>query len=289
MLHLLVELARGQGARVVKEIDGLTSALAKEHEQGSGPNVEPHLAAKRRGVVQNNQLSFPESDFQLASAALADTDATVRTAGVRLAEALEERAKKAGSRPGLARVRSVLAAAIARKEGAEKVLEQTNLAHWHDATTSFAFDATAARPGSYWTAQDGLIAQLAGSGADFLLYDYPLTGTYQWSVEIYQGPWSESAVTHHGLVIEPFTGQGNASISIAASYQSLAYTWSLVRQDGFNTDDSRRRAPRPFATWSTTTSSTPTTTPAPPARGSAFSPIETGTRSGESRSFPASR
>ena len=132
-------------------------------------------------------------------------------------------------------MRSELAAAIARTEGADKVLEQTNLAHWHDATTSFAFDAAADRPRSYWTAQDGVIAHLAGSGADFLLYDYPLTGTYQWSVQVYQGPWSESAITHGGLVIEPFTGQGNASISVPGLYQALTIPWNLVRQDGFNT------------------------------------------------------
>ena len=101
MLHLLVELARGQGARVLKEIDDRTSALAKEHEQGASPNVEPHLAAKRRGVMRNDQMSFPETDFQLARAALADSDTAVRSAGVRLADALEN-ARREGRQPARA-------------------------------------------------------------------------------------------------------------------------------------------------------------------------------------------
>ena len=48
---------------------------------------------------------------------------------------------------------------------------------------------------NYWTAQDGLVAHLAGSDVDLLLFDYPLAGTYEFSVDAYDGPWAESAFT----------------------------------------------------------------------------------------------
>ena len=41
---------------------------------------------------------------------------------------------------------------------------------------------------------------------DFLLFDYPLAGTYEFSVDAYDGPFAQGSLTHNGLVLEPSGG-----------------------------------------------------------------------------------
>ena len=80
-----------------------------------------------------------------------------------------------------------------------------------------------------------MVAHLAGSDVDFLLFDYPLTGTFEFSVEAFDGPWAESALTHNGLLLEPSSFQGNSQISQVGALQSVNLPSRLSRRDGFNT------------------------------------------------------
>ncbi len=231
-LHLLIELARGQGVQVVPVIENRLAVLIQENNAYQGPVGGAPAPAARRAASE--RLVFPELDFLLARAALPDANPAVSAAGLRLSDALMERAKKVGSRPGLAQLRALTALVRARKEGAPNVLAAPNLAWWHPATTSLPYERAAGSTRAYWTAQDGLVAHLAGSAADLLLFDYPLTGDYEFSVAAFDGPWAESAVTHNSLVIEPGTGEGNARIFPIGHVPSLNFPWRLNRRDAFN-------------------------------------------------------
>ncbi len=235
VLHLLLELARGQGAAVVPDIESRAAELARENRAPSPENAVQNRAVRKNAAAQNEPLIFSETDFQLAHAALADGNPAVMNSGRKLSEALAERATKASSRPGLARVRAELAQAVARKEQAPGALEDANLAWWHPANVGFGYQTAGGWSPTYWTAQDGLVAHLAGSGVDLLLFDYPLTGTYEFSVDAYDGPWAESAFAHNALVLEPSSGQGNAQVSQIGEAQPIAFQWGLNRRDGFNT------------------------------------------------------
>ena len=238
-LHLLVELARGQGTAVVPDIENRTAEIVQQNNRfqpDENQNRARNAVAKRqRAGAAAEPLVFSETDFQLACAAISDAKAPVINAGRRLLEALAERAKKAGSRPGLARVRAELAAAVARKEAAPAALDGANLAWWHAANAGFGYQAAGGWSPNYWTAQEGLVAHLAGSDADLLLFDYPLAGTYEFSVDAYEGPWAESALTHNGLVFEPSSGQGNGQVSQVGDLQPIYVPWGLSRASAFNT------------------------------------------------------
>ena len=149
-------------------------------------------------------------------------------------EALSDRAK-GRSRPGLARVRAELAGAVARKQGASDVLDSANLASWHAANAGFGYQTAGGWSPNYWTAQDGLVAHLAGSDVDLLLFDYPLTGTYEFSVDAYEGPWAEAALTHNGLLLEPASGEGNSQISQVGTFHLIHLPWRMNRKSAFNT------------------------------------------------------
>ncbi len=47
-----------------------------------------------------------------------------------------------------------------------------------------------------------MIAHLGGTGIDHFLFDYPVTGTYEFSVDAYLGWFAESGIAHGGLVLE---------------------------------------------------------------------------------------
>jgi predicted Zn-dependent protease len=238
-LHLLVELARGQGAAVVPDIDSRAAEIVRENNHAAQPGVTRTFTRsaailRREAAATTEPLVFSETDFQLARAAVANSDDGVVHSGLRLLEALAERAKNR-SRPGLARVRAELAEAVARKEGAPAVLEGANLAWWHPANAGFGFQTAGGWSPNFWTAQDGLVAHLAGSDVDLLLFDFPLAGTFEFSVDAYEGPWAESALTHNALLLEPASGQGNSQISQVGDFQQVPLGWNLNRKSGFNT------------------------------------------------------
>jgi hypothetical protein len=54
----------------------------------------------------------------------------------------------------------------------------------------------------WWVAQDGYVAHLAGPGTGLLYFDYPLTGTFEFSVDGYLAPYAQSQFCYGGLVCE---------------------------------------------------------------------------------------
>ncbi len=111
---------RGGGDGVIPEIEKRAAEIEHGNNQtqaAEAPARARPAAVLRRAAAANEPLLFSETDFQLACAALSDQHEAVVHSGRRLAEALVERAKKAGSRAGLARVRAELAEALARGQG----------------------------------------------------------------------------------------------------------------------------------------------------------------------------
>jgi hypothetical protein len=116
------------------------------------------------------------------------------------------------------------------------VLDTAGLAAWHP---------TNMRPGQYalsgevrpsWVAHQGHVAHPAGSTSDVLLFDYPLTGTYDFAVDAYVGPWAGSLLLHNGLGVLPsaVVEQGGAEVLTLGHQEMLVVPWRLSRSHGFN-------------------------------------------------------
>ena len=58
-------------------------------------------------------------------------------------------------------------------------------------------------PRSVWFAQDGYLVQAWNDQPSFLLLDTPLTGTFEFSVDAFQGACTEGHVGYAGVVFEP--------------------------------------------------------------------------------------
>ena len=235
VLHLLIELARGNGAKVTPQIEARLAGLIKENDaQIAAASAQRTAAAAPARFNRAEQIGFPWPDFLLADAALRDRDPAVAGLGFRLVEALEERVKKLYNIPALARLRRELAQARARRAGASAVLTGAGLADWHPVSSRSAMVPHGGDSPAYWVAHDGHVAHLAGSRLDYLLLDYPLTGTYEFSCEAYAGPWAESVLTHGGLAFEPFWVEGTAKIAPVGLSEQINIPWRLTRLGNFN-------------------------------------------------------
>ena len=231
VLYLLIELARGNGRRVAPRIEARVAELIKENETQTAAAAQP--TGPSRGV-RPGALLLARTDFVLACEALRNADPTVEALGMILASILEARVKKGYDLTALAQLRAELAKASARRAGAPKVLAEVRLADWHPATSRGGYGLRGGVTPAYWVAHDGHIAHLAGGALDYLLLDYPLTGTYEFSCEAYAGPWAESVLTHGGLAIEPFWVEGNAKVAPVGLSEQLYIPWRLTNLGNFN-------------------------------------------------------
>ena len=63
-----------------------------------------------------------------------------------------------------------------------------------------------------------------------LLFDYPIVGTYEVTVDTYAGRWAGSSITHNGLTIMPAA----SGISPVGGSEHVPIPWRLSRSEGFN-------------------------------------------------------
>ena len=219
VLFLLIELARGNGAKIAPRIEARLAELKKENEAHVAAMAPRAPGGSTAAVVRSvanrpDRIVFPWTDSLLSSAALRDGDPAVASLGMRLALALEERAKMVNDPAVLARIRGELAQARARQALAPAAAATINLASWHPVSSRSSYQRRSSASPALWVAQEGHVAHMTGPSTDYLLLDYPLTGTYEFTCQAYAGPWADSVLTHGGLVVEPFTvaGRGGSSI-----------------------------------------------------------------------------
>ena len=53
-----------------------------------------------------------------------------------------------------------------------------------------------------WIENDGIVMHLTGAAEDLLMFDYPLTGTFEFSADVFDGGWAEGQVAYGGLIYE---------------------------------------------------------------------------------------
>ena len=225
----LIEVARDRRAEVAPKVAARTGEIVKETES----RAEEARQNPNNGM--NKPLAFPWIDYLLARATLSQPDPALRDLGMKLIEALLGRAKSVGQWNVQPRLLHDLAAAKAAREGSEAVPAQPDggLADWHPMSTRAGFAADGSTP-PWWVASDGVVSHLAGPGSDFLLLDYPLAGTFEVSVDAFQGGHAESGYTYGGLVVEPDAGWGGGQVYGFGNHDQFQLGGKLVRKEVFN-------------------------------------------------------
>ncbi len=137
---------------------------------------------------------FPWTDYLLARTALDQDDPAFRDLGLRLLQALRKHAAEAPGPPDAGPAARDIAAAKARRAGSPAVADRADggLALWHPSSLVPSYFLGGGSTPPRWAAHQGHVAHIAGPGNDYLLFDYPLTGTFELSLDAYSGSWAEA-------------------------------------------------------------------------------------------------
>jgi hypothetical protein len=181
-LSWLVSLARGPSATVAPDFK---QYVADYPQRLTNPNDRPPLAW----------------ESYLAARAALRHDAWRASAEQLLLE-MKRHAQQVYGQNWLTRIHHDQGVGIALRRPSDAVPgRDTGLALWHSTSVNVTAPAQ-----PYWIAQDEIVAHIAGPGDDFLLFDYPLTGEFEFSVDAVLRGWGEANVSYAGLVFEPLHG-----------------------------------------------------------------------------------
>ncbi len=218
-LTLLVRLARGEG-----EAAGTAIRKRLADHAGSGPGPATPAA--------------PLSPTDLVVARSAMADPSLRGPGEELARHLLERAKRSQDHLAIAWLRRELGASAAAREGAPHLAAEggPGLALWHAASHLSTVTHAAGPVPTWWVASEGLIAHVAGAELDYLYFAYPLAGTFDFSVDAYDGAWAEGHVSYGGqLLIHGGPGSFHGVLPVGwHESRALPARFTYNRREAFN-------------------------------------------------------
>jgi hypothetical protein len=222
MLLVLVQSARGQGETVEAHVKELVAA-----RKTPAVNV-----GDRTGRTEAKSVEW--ADFLVARACVADPK--LREQGLELTRHLLEQSKKAQDHTFMGRLRQLQGTGIAARDGSDLAPgRDPGLALWHPAShvTAAMHHAGAAPP--WWAASEGHVTQLAGPEQNFLYFDLPLAGTFEFTLDAYCGGWAEGNVSYGGLALDAMHLGASGTVWPVGRHEEISRnSRPYTRTTGFN-------------------------------------------------------
>ncbi len=189
-----VDLARGRAKEATSAVRARAEDLAK-----NPPEPSNNRFGRAKGLDW--------SDYLLAQSAIASGDADLAAVGEDLTLRLLAASKRTHNASMLGMLRRDLAEAQARRAGAPEValVGDPGLALWapRAAVGRGAGDPARARGRDLWAESSGVLAHITGAGPGYLVMRYPIAGSFEVSVDAYNGNYAEGQLGYGGLVFEP--------------------------------------------------------------------------------------
>ncbi len=228
-----------------------------EISRGQGANVEPRLRSRLTELSETISHTITQDRSNIAWADLLLTQACLATAdlaplGKSTARILEDHARASHDLTTLVHLEHGLASQPARN-GGDAIQGDSTL--WLPSSLTTARTRMTSVP-AHWTKDQGTIHHRAGGENDLLLFAYPLTGTFEVSVEASADSGAMGHVGYGGLVFEPMPPgaprnlpgflrylpdrppswpEGPGQIWSWGSYDRLEKVSSSLLEKGFNT------------------------------------------------------
>jgi len=228
VLSLLVELARGKSKAVTNQLQTRLAELIKDNASPAPSEPNP-----RSGTVGQKPRGFPWLDYLVARAALAARSSDVHDLGLLLLEALAEQAQRYQNPSALACLHYDLAVEHAQMLGSSSIVSraENGTPLWHAADYLTTITAGDSITPSLWVGHQGHVAHITGPENDLLMFDYPLTGTFELSFQAPHGSWQEAVCSYAGLVAEPFW---TSDVFPVGASETQTIDWKLTRSNDFN-------------------------------------------------------
>jgi tetratricopeptide (TPR) repeat protein len=202
--ELAAEVRKAADARAVNaDYLLLRAEIARGRAEAVEPQVRQRLTLLNRAPLTPAVVAQPPSweEVQLACACLRDP--RLRALGAEMTRIYVSKLRnQAGLAPSAGPISRALAAAFASGEPG-RAAAGPGLALWHPGAFATAVTDLAGSPPSWWVGQDGHVAHLVGPAADFLLFDYPLTGSFDFTVDYFDGLGLDGRVAYAGLMAQP--------------------------------------------------------------------------------------
>ena len=212
---VLVKLSQGKG----KDAEAAMKAFAELARKRMTDKAEPGFINPRYGGGDENQTPAPlhPSEYLFATMCLADPALVAHGEG--LLKPLFDRALAERNTEYLRRIRAAWDRLGATRAGAPDALAAGLPTRWRTAT-----------PGSVWFAQDGYLVQAWNDEASYLLFDAPLAGTFEFSVDVFQGNFTDGNVGYAGVVYEPIA----SSVWAVGRLDQVMKNATGIRTEQFN-------------------------------------------------------
>lgn len=217
LLRALVYLAQGKGKAIAPDLEAYAAAARQRIlAQPQQPIGSRYYYEETRQPKQVRPSEFLFVSLCLADPAVAAIGEGVLTPMRGLAESTNNIAY-------LSRIRALEDQVRARRAGAPAAAETLLPPRWYNASAR-----------TVWLAQDGYLVQARNDQPSFLLFDTPLTGTFEFSVESYQGLWAEGHVGYGGVVFEPNRQGVGAQVWLVGQRDQVARVAEGMRDAEFN-------------------------------------------------------
>ncbi|HEX7376189.1 MAG TPA: hypothetical protein VF278_03710, partial [Pirellulales bacterium] len=202
VLQILVELARCTPENARQAATDLAAELAKS---------TPAQAWTLSGL--------PDANYLLANACAAD--AALNDVGFGMLTTLVHQSQQSQNHPLLAHLRGDLGQQVARRLGRRRRDDIGQRVPWHPAVfmSAATHQAGPARP--WWSVDGRQVVFVGGAEMDHLVFDYPLTGTFEVTADLLDGNWSEASVGYGGLCFAGFTHSKTSHIFPVGRHEQI--------------------------------------------------------------------
>lgn len=220
LLQVLTSLTRGKGSVNEAVVKTFADAARKRMDE---KRDRPRMGRRYYGEDETQQ-PVPVRPTEFLVATLALNEPRLATIGEDLLTRIHQQAEKTGNSEYMARIRSVQDRHAANRAGVPQALANALPAHWQNATA-----------GSSWFAQDGYLTQASSEHGSLLLFDRPLAGTFEFSVDVWQGAHTEGHVGYGGLEFEAVVqGRNGSQVAPVGRHEQIYRQADDLRAQAFN-------------------------------------------------------
>jgi hypothetical protein len=237
----LDELAAALEAPVAANVDkALPLSLLVAIARGNAGRVEPQVRQRTAeyqmppGGQADARFPIAWEDYVVARACLAEP--ALRLLGERLMRQMMQHAFRYYENQWIARLHHdlMVSAALTNAAAAVAPNQDPGLALWHPAADETAARRLQGAVEPFWFIHEDHVVHVAGPGTEFLYFDYPLSGEFEFSVDAFNGGWSEANVGFGGLAFEAQHGGIPTRIWPAGRHEEISLPDPLEVRDEFN-------------------------------------------------------
>jgi tetratricopeptide (TPR) repeat protein len=216
---VLLKLSAGKG----KEAEAAVKAYAEVARKRMTEKIEQGFNPRYYDPEFDGRQQIPLHPTELLFATMCLADPAVAAHGEGLLKHLLDRAQGSHQIEHIARIRAATDRLGVTRSGAPEALTGGLPPRWHSAT-----------PGAVWFAQEGYLVQARNEQPSLLLYDAPLAGTFEFSVDVYQGGWTEGHAGYAGVVYEPNRNGVGSSVWAIGHHDQVHKAAQDIRANDFN-------------------------------------------------------